>query len=220
MKMKRLASLFLAALLALPLAGCGMGAGSGAAMEIFPAQLTAEEEKLAELLEVELDSYRVFDFHIGSGSKKAVQTIQLAIYELVDGEWKASFLGQEAFLDADGRLALSFGKLTEGVRVAVQSEGGSTARSFTIRPEEDAADMVAYLTTVLSETTEMEFDKEVPLVVQIATSKSEINSTDVNGFYTPAQYIKYGYEHVYAITVMFSQKTVAELERDAQAADQ
>lgn len=216
---KRIATLLLAAMLTMPLAGCGIGKSSrDAAMSIHPAQLTEEEERMAQLLDTSLDSYRIFDFQMGN-KPNDVQTVQTAIYELVDGEWKPLFLGQEAFLDNTGRIALSFGRLTEGVNLSVQSEGGYGTRSFTVEAEDDVSAM-ACLTAVLGETTTMEFDKEVPLVVQIATAKSEIFSTDVNSFYTPEQYEKRGYEHVYAITVMFSQKTPAELARETQKGNQ
>lgn len=218
MRIKRSVSLLLAALLALTLAGCGVGKSKNAAMSIHPAQLTEEEERMAQLLDTSLDSYRIFDFQMGGGQKDGAQTVQIAIYELTDGDWKPLFQGREAFLDSTGRIALSFGKLTEGVDMAVQSEGGYVTRSFTVEAKDDVS-ITAYLTSVLSETASMEYDKEVPLVVQIATAKSEIFSSDVNGFYTPEQYEKHGYEHVYAITVMFSQKTPAELAREGQKGD-
>ena len=52
-------------------------------------------------------------------------------------------------------------------------------------------------------------------MVQIATTKNEISSYDVKYFEMPREYGKHGYEHVYAITVMFSEKTVYELAESA-----
>ena len=67
---------------------------------------------------------------------------------------------------------------------------------------------------ILSEKTEFAYEEEIPLVVQIITSKNEVISYQVDYFNSPEEYEKYGYEGVFAITIRFSQKTVGEL--DAQ----
>ena len=71
-----------------------------------------------------------------------VQSIQINTYELVDGQWEVVVGGGgQSFSDPKGRVALSFGKLTEGVRVAFQGETSSGATSYTINPEEDVSAM-------------------------------------------------------------------------------
>lgn len=70
---------------------------------------------------------------------------------------------------------------------------------------------MSYTTSMLTESASMELDKETPLAIQIVTSKNDIISYGVQYFDMPREYAKHEYEHVYAITVMFSEKTVYEL---------
>lgn len=214
MRIKRYCALFLALALGLGLCGCNAAGMAGKVdLSIQPAQLSAEEEALAKLLDVSMDSYRIFDVQIGGGNGKketGVQSMQVTLYELADGEWEAVSQDRSAFSDAKGRIALSFGKLAEGLGVTVQSENSFSARAHDREPEDDVLSM-AHATSVLSGSVTMELDEETPLVIQIATAKNEILSYGVEYFNMPKEYAKHGYEHVYAITVMFSQKTVYEL---------
>lgn len=213
MKIKRYCALLLAAVIALALCGCRAAPTGGGAKTIAPAQLTAEEEALATLLDVEMDSYRIFDFVSGSGREKegeGVQSVQLTLYELSEGEWAVKAQSRRAFSDAKGRIALSFGKITDGVNMSVQSENVMENMTLDKITQSGTASM-SYTTSVLTESADMELDKETPLAIQIVTSKNDIQSYGVQYFEMPREYAKHGYEHVYAITVMFSEKTVYEL---------
>ena len=109
-------------------------------------------------------------------------------------------------------IALSFERLDEGIRIAIQSEhtGGST--KYDSERNEDLNEIGSYTTSILSEKTEFVYEEEIPLAVQIITSKNEVVSYQVDYFHSPEEYEKLGYEGVFAITVRFSQKTVAELD--------
>ena len=207
MRLKRYCSLLLAVLLALSAAGCGVT--GHAPMLVSPAQLSAEEEALTRLLDVNMDSYRIFDFQTGEWSN-SVKSVQITLYELEGGAWTVKARSQRAFSDALGRLALSFGKITEGVHLAVQSENFFDSMSLDMGPEADTSSM-SYTTSMLTESAVMDMDKETPLAIQIVTSKNDITSYGVQYFDMPREYAKHNYEHVYAITLMFSQKTVYEL---------
>ena len=210
MRLKRYCSLLLAVLLALSAAGCGVT--GHAAMSVHPAQLSAEEEALAKLLDVNMDSYRIFDFQMEGGGRgnPGVQSVQITLYELEDGAWTVKAQSQRAFSDALGRLALSFGKITEGVHLAVQSENFFDSMSLDMEPAAGTSSM-SYTTSMLTESAMMDMDKETPLAIQIVTSKNDITSYGVQYFDMPREYAKHNYEHVYAVTLMFSQKTVYEL---------
>lgn len=220
MRIKRYCALLLAAAMALALAGCGAAPAKGGPKTIAPAQLTGEEEALATLLDVEMDAYRIFDFVSGSGKEKegeGVQSVQLTLYELADGEWAVKAQARRAFSDAKGRVALRFGKMTDGVNLAVQSENMLENMTLDKLPQA-GTDSMSYTTSVLTESADMELDKEMPLAIQIVTSKNDIQSYGVQYFEMPREYAKHGYEHVYAITVMFSGKTVYELAESAAPA--
>ncbi len=211
MRIKRSAALLLAVLTALALSACGQAGESSGSMSVAPAQLTQEETALTELLGLGMENYRIFDYQVGGG----VQSIQLTVYELVGTEWEPKVNAiRSASTDPKGRIALAFGRMTEGVRVSFQSENSGGGATFTMETEDDVSSM-ACATSMLTNAAEIAFDQEVPLVVQIVTSKNQINSYDVSYFGMPREYAKHEYEHVYAITVTFSEKAVEELSSPA-----
>ena len=152
---------------------------------------------------------RIFDFVLD----ESVQSIQVNTYRLIDGEWKLETGGGgQAFSDMDGRIALDFERLDEGIRIAIQSEhtGGST--EYESERNEDLNEIGSFATSVLSEKTDVVYEEEIPLAVQVITSSNQVMSYQVDYFNSPEEYEKLGYEGVFAITIRFSQKTVAELD--------
>ena len=187
--------------------GCSGVSQTAEAMYIEPAQLTEEEENIAELLGLNTKQ-RIFDFVLD----ESVQSIQVNTYRLVDGVWKLETGGGgQAFSDTEGRVALAFERLDEGIRIAIQSEhtGGST--EYKSERSEELKEIGSFATSVLSDKTEIVYEEEIPLAVQVITAKNEVVSYQVDYFNSPEEYQKFGYEGVFAITVRFSQKTVAEL---------
>ena len=206
--MKKLMVIVLAIVGMLSMAGCADTEKNEGKMYIEPAQLTEEEEKIASLLGLNTEQ-RIYDFTL----EESVQSIQVNTYRLMDGEWKLEAGGGgQAFSDAEGRIALAFERLDEGLRIAIQSEHTGGATEYNSERNEDLNEIGSFATSVLSEKTEFEYEEEIPLAVQIITSKNEVVSYQVDYFYSPEEYEKLGYEGVFAITIRFSQKTVAELD--------
>lgn len=206
--MKKLMVIVLAIVGMLSMAGCADIEKNEGKMYIEPAQLTEEEEKFASLLGLNTEQ-RIYDFTL----EESVQSIQVNTYRLMDGEWKLEAGGGgQAFSDVEGRIALSFERLDEGLRIAIQSEHTGGATEYNSERNEDLNEIGSFVTSVLSEKTEFEYEEEIPLAVQIITSKNEVVSYQVDYFYSPEEYEKLGYEGVFAITIRFSQKTVAELD--------
>jgi len=128
---------------------------------------------------------------------------------LSNGDWKLiAGGGGQAFTDTEGRIALGFERFADGVRVAVQSENVGGCTSYASMPGNNF-DSMGCATSILSDNTEIMYEQEIPLAVQIMTAKNQISSYVVEYFNNPEVYAEY--EHVYAITVRFSQKTVSEL---------
>jgi len=150
-------------------------------MYIEPAQLSTEEENMGKLLGLDTDQV-IYDFALEDG----VQTMEVNIYVLVDGKWEMISGGGQKFEDVTGRIALGYDKIAEGVRIAVQSdnEGGATSYTHTPTTDEDFF-RLAIVTSKLDNRTKMVFDKEIPLVLQIMTSKSEIRSRSTEQFFEP-----------------------------------
>lgn len=201
---KRLTALLLAALTALALTGCGAKEDKekdkDAGMSIQPAQLSEEEAALAELLALGMESYHIFEFQ-AEGAK----FVELDAYELADGSWsRLPGGGGMGLSEGNGRLALTFGKMTEGVRLAVQADGENYASSVQIEPEDDVSGMTFATSTLDDAPLDIELDQEIPLVLQIVTSSNEVRFYKVDYFHMPRELAKQEYEHVYAVTVTFS----------------
>lgn len=202
MRTKRYISLFLAALMALSLTACGRDQEKkkDKGSNISPTQLSEEEQALIDLLTLNMDSFHLLSFQAG-GAK----SLQFHVYELVDGEWSLlQSPGGMGLAAESGRIALSFGKMTDGVRLAVQSEGQVISNEFKIEAADDVSNMAFATSTLDKVPTSIELDQEIPLVLQVATSKNELRMYQVDYFGMPRELAKSGYEHIYAITVTFS----------------
>ena len=204
--MKRVIAIILVMIGMMSLIGCSGTSKSAEKMYIEPAQLTEEEENIAELLGLNTKQ-RIFDFVLD----ESVQSIQVNTYRLIDGAWKLEAGGGgQAFSDTEGRIALGFERLDEGVRIAIQSDhtGGST--EYESERNEELKEIGGFATSVLSEKTAVVYEEEIPLAIQVITSSNRVVSYQVDYFNSPEEYEKLGYEGVFAITIRFSQKTVAE----------
>lgn len=180
----------------------------GFKMHIQKAELTKEEKNIADLIDADI-SNAIFDFTVD----ETINAIQINTYKLKEDEWEMmSGGGGHVFNNSTGRLALGFENLAKGMRVALQGEDTNGSVTHTI-PSTSKLENMGRATAYLSRDTEIIYEKEIPLVVQIFTTKNEISSYDVKYFNQPEEYQKLGYEHVYAVTVMFSQKTLSELDR-------
>lgn len=215
MRTKRYAALFLAAALALSLAGCGMNEDKSkdkdGDMAIQPAQLSQEETALLELLDVGTDAQRIFDYQV-----EGAKSVRLRAYELAGNDWNCVVHGAVEAANGAGRVALTFGKMAEGVRMAYSDGSGIYSREFTM----EAGDIsgITFATSALTGPTPIELDREIPLALQIGTSQGEFSTYSVDYFDMPRELAKHGYEHVYAITVTFSAQAASEL-LDAPSAE-
>ena len=167
---------------------------------IEPAQLTPEEKNIANLLGANSDQ-RIFDFHVDD----TVQRMEINAYELVDGEWDMFFGGGGSRLtETKGRVAVDFDWIGDGVRIAYQTETQGGSSGWADDPGEDHSNM-NMATSLLSERTPVVYEQEIALAIQVCTESSQITSYNTTYFDQPQMYEDLDYEHVYAITVKFSQ---------------
>lgn len=194
----------LLALLALVLCGCT--AEAAPEMYIEPAQLSEEEEAVAKLLGADTDQH-LFDVVLDGTAK----TVSVRTYELVDGAWELRSGGGGMALkegEKRGRMAFGFEDLRGSLRKAVQFGDDFFASSHEI-PEEETEEKLGRTTSFLSNRTEIVYGQEIPLAIQINTSKNEVVSYFTEYFFQPEEYEKFGYEHVYALTVTFGQEPLS-----------
>lgn len=151
----------------------------------------------------------LYDFKVDD----TIHSIQVNSYQLIDGKWKMESGGGRVFDEKSGRLALGFDNLAEGLRVAFQSEKHNGADQYETELQEKEKSF-SRATTSLRNKIFVEYEKEIPLVIQVFTSKNEIRTLALDDFYTPERYVEEDYDYVYAIAVTFSQKTVNELDQE------
>lgn len=201
--MKKLLAFLMMLVLLVPLTACKSDQGP----YIEPAQLNEDEKAIAGLLGLNTEQ-RIYDFVLDD----TVKSMEFSVYELKDGAWEPVSDGARIFEDEKGRIAVGFDKIAEGFRFAVQSKSHGGADTYVSGEECDFAGMAVH-TSAMADRTQIVYDEEIPLAVQIITSKNEVRSYGPEGFNTPEIYAESGYEYVYAITIRFSQKTVEETEQ-------
>mgnify|MGYP007110267444 CR=1 FL=1 len=198
----------LLALLALALCGCT--AEAAPAMYIQPAQLSEEEEAVAKLLGADTDQH-LFDVALDGTARRMCVTA----YELVDGKWEPWIGGGGSGTALDekareGRLCFGFEDLRKDFREAAQFDGrGYTAVSWTGTEELEEPEGMGRTTSFLANRTEIVYEREIPIAIQINTTKNTVSSYDPEYFFEPERYAEHGYEHVYALTVTFSQEPLS-----------
>lgn len=190
------------------LTACGQNAKKPA-MYLEKANLTQQEVDMAKLLGAN-EGQRIFDFKLD----KSVKTLQVNVYHLKDGTWQLISDRGQPFSDPTGRIALEFDKISDDLRIAIQSETESGSTAFSTK-EKVVIEGMSRTTSMLEDLTEVVYEEEIPLAIQICTTQDAIYSYDMDYFHTPEKYAEYNYEEVYAITVRFSQKTIEELEQES-----
>ena len=205
--MKRTVLIIFSIIVSLSLIACGNTANE-LSMYIEKTELTEEEDNIVTLLGAQ-NKQHIYDFKLDN----SVKSIQVNSYELINGEWNlVSGGGGIAFTDSEGRLALGFANLAEGLRVAIQSDNNSGSTEYSNDIEEDTSGILR-ATSTLNKNVEISYEQEIPLVLQVLTTGNSANSFDVEYFFNPDIYDNHDYEHIYAITIRFSQKTVNELDQ-------
>lgn len=149
----------------------------------------------------------IYDFQVSD----KIKAIQINTYELENDKWKLiAGDGGRTFEDTKGRLALSVKNIARGCRIVIQSENNKGSNSYTTKISQDQEN-IGRATSYLTNIEEIVYEEEIPLVIQIQTSKNTVSTYDVAYFDQPEEYSQYDYEHIYAITVRFSEKSVGEL---------
>ena len=204
--MKRLWRLF-SLFLIIVLSGCTiLNSGNQTPnMYIEMAQLTEEEENILQLSEPEEKCY-LYDFYLDD----TVRTIQINIYELIDEKWENTLGGETIeFEDSQGRAALILDNI--GFQAYLQNEDEFILSAYYLEQTEELDYYMASVLTSLQERKEIVYEQEIPLAIQIKTTQDKIHSYNVDFFFKPKLYAQHDYEHVYAITILFSPRSYDDL---------
>lgn len=200
--MKRAIGILLCCVLALSMSACA----NAQEMYIEVAQLTDSEKDIAELLGLN-QQYSIFDFHVDG----TVKSMQVNAYELIDGAWNPIVGGgEQEITDRKGRIALGYGMMPEGLRIAVQMNHQNTAISYS-REAEPHLEELAAMSARLSHREEITCEQEIPLAIQAILPNDAGIAMSLDSYFHPEEFAGQDDVRVYAITVLFSQKPAGEL---------
>ena len=136
----------------------------------------------------------------------------MKIYEFTENEWQWLYSLQPInFSDQSGRMKLKFDCLADGAGIEIQGDPShwdisySSDEKLNIRNKMDS---VSFLT----KEKDIVYEQEIPLAIQVINSSDLGNYyiQDIEAFYMEPSDIDFEYDHIYVITIMFSQEPVQE----------
>lgn len=204
--MKKMMSMVLLLLFILCMTACGEN--QEVSMQLKVADLTEQENGIVKLLQNDNFS-EFFDYTVGEN----IKSMSVKCYKLDDnGTWIHETGGNHVIENKAGRIAIEFNHLGEGFHVAIQN--GDTISGVEHHTNqkintEGMANSTFFASTENFSMETIECGKEIPVVIQIFTSKDEISSYGVTYFNEPQVYQEQGYEFVYAVTIEFSEKELS-----------
>ena len=142
-----------------------------------------------------------YDFRMDDTLKSVV----MEVWELKDGQWTDLGGGRIAATLQEGQFALAFNDLPKGITYSV--EGASY--TYTVNKDfatgfASDADSRLY-TTMLTQLKEITYETPIPVAMQIYTTSQNPEYIGVDFFHQPEKLVSEGHDHVYAVTLAFSQ---------------
>ena len=192
---KKICTICVALVLMFGLGGCGTKGEKEKQDYIEPAKLTEEEKDILTLCGTKRNQH-IFDFAVDGKT----EVMQIRVSELQDGQWQTIGKDSHDEIDEKGRFAIAgddFGK-----SYSIGFTNGCT--TWKADEEKEKFPPLGVTTAVLTERTEIVYGKEIPVLIQITSSKSEVSIYNVEeSFAHPERYKDAGHEHIYAISVIF-----------------
>lgn len=171
-------------------------------MQLNKVEWTNQEENVIKLLDT-VEVPHIFEFTVD----ETVNHIVVNCYELdKSGEWKLiNGSGGQRLDSKNGRIALGFNVIGNGINVMIQNKDNTNKVKYVSDKNINTNNMTIG-TSFVNDATEIIYEKEIPLLIQVVTSKNGTVCYNVDYFFQPKEYLELDYEHVYAVTVVFSQK--------------
>ncbi len=144
---------------------------------------------------------QTYDFRMDG----TLNSVVMEVWELADGQWTVLGGGRIGASLKEGQFALSFDHLPKAVTYSV------SGASYTYTVNKDfavdampAADSRLY-TTLRTQLQEISYETPIPMAIQMFTSNQNPQSIGVDFFHQPDLLAAEGHDHVYAVTLTFSQ---------------
>ncbi len=144
---------------------------------------------------------QTYAFRMDDGLKSVV----MEAWELQDGQWTDLGGGRIGASLQEGQFTLSFNDLPKGITYSV----GGASYTYTVNKDFaadvlPAADSRLY-TTMLTQLQEITYETPIPVAVQIYTTNQNPQFIGTDFFHQPEKLASEGHNHVYAVTLTFSQ---------------
>lgn len=176
-------------------------------MKMEKHNLTQEEKEILEIMSLEdlSNSFHIFDFEVDD----KVNYVTINTYELnEEGEWQLlSGNGGQKLYDKCGRVALDFDVIGNGIKTIIQSDNSTNSNQYTSLVSINN-EGISIANSFLDKDTTIVYEKEIPIIVQVISNKNGVSNYNVGHFFQPREYFKLDYEHIYAVTIMFSQNEI------------
>ena len=147
---------------------------------------------------------QTYDFRMDDGLKSVV----MEIWELKDGQWTDFGGGRIGASLLEGQFALSFDLLPKAVTYSVSGASYTyTVNKDFVADAAPAADNRLY-TAMLTQLQEISYETPIPMAIQMVTAKQDPQFIGVDFFHQPEKLASEGHDHVYAVTLTFSQTSM------------
>jgi len=190
-------------ILCFTVAGCS-SAPTFEKMQVKPAELTQDETNILELVQYTNQKSKVFDFQLDGNAKSA----SVKCYTLDEsGKWVERFgSSSTALYGPNGRISITFGNFDDGMKVAFQQGNGSSGGEIESGQKSQLKDFIQ--AEIFTDSVDVEYGKEIPLVMQILSTKGELVTPEIGWFEQPDKLMAQGYDKVFVVVVSFNDKAI------------
>lgn len=196
--MKKIILILLILVLGISLYACGGKKNNKSVNDskIEVASLTEEESNILKLFGVDANS-KIFDYVVDEKAK----SIHIKQYILDEtSEWKERSGSSSRIGELKGRIAISINE-NGGLRLALQDKNGVSSSNYNPESLNDITDYGK--STSWADSSDIVYNQEIPLAVQIITTSNSISSYGVESFFDPSKFQET--DTVTAITITFSE---------------
>ncbi len=207
MHMKRITSLFALTLTLLMFAACKNQNTDSPQMYIEKAALSEQESNIASLFNID-DTNKIYDFVVDD----TIKSLEITGYKLTDGKWDVYFKDKLALSEPKGRIGFFYDKLYKETRISFQNSQGTSSSSRKSSENFEDLESLGYSGMTLSDRHSIVCQEEIPVALQIFSSKNSISCilrSSIEELMDYYENTEPDHEAVFAVTVKFSSEKLS-----------